>query len=113
MKKLTKRQREIFDFLKAFIETRGYPPTLREIGDHFSMSAFGARCHLESIKEKGFIDIQKGMPRSIRVNEVITVKSPLEIYQVTIGDAADGQIKDGDYDYLRGRRLTGITREVS
>ena len=63
------------------------------------------------IEKKGFIDQQAGKPRSIRVNEKITVKSPLAIYQA-IGDSADGQIKDGDYVYLRGGRLTGITREI-
>ena len=111
MKELTKRQREIFDFLKAFIETRGYPPTQKEIGDHFSMSAVSAKSHVMLIEKKGFIDQQAGKPRSIRVNEIIKVKSPLGIYQA-IGGSADGKIKDGDYVYLRGGQLTGITREI-
>ena len=111
MERLTKRQQEIFDFLKAFIETRGYPPTYKEIGDHFSMSAIAAKYHIVLIEKKGFIHRQQGKPRSIRVNEKIQVKSPLAIYQA-IGDTADGQIKDGDYVYLRGGRLTGITREL-
>lgn len=111
MKQLTKRQREVLDFIKDFIETRGYPPTLREIGDHFSMSAVAAKSHIVSIEKKGFIDIQQGKPRAIRVNEKLTVKSPLGIYQA-IGGSADGKIKDGDYVYLRGGQLTGITREI-
>ena len=111
MKKLTKRQQEVFDFLKAFIETRGYPPTYKEIGDHFNISAMTAKRHLHGIEKKGFIDMPVGKRRSIRVNENIKVKAPLEIYQA-IGASADGQIEDGDYVYLRGGRLTGITREI-
>ena len=113
MKKLTKRQQEVFDFLKAFIETRGYPPTYKEIGDHFNISAMAAKHHLQGIERKGFINMPMGKPRSIRVNENINikVKAPLEIYQA-IGASADGQIEDGDYVYLRGGRLTGITREI-
>ena len=87
------------------------------------MSAIAAKYHIVLIEKKGFIDQQAGKPRSIRVNEIIKVKSPLEIYQVTIrlpsgyhqvtiGDSADEQIKDGDSVYLRGGRLTGITREL-
>ena len=111
MKKLTKRQQEIFDFLKAFIETRGYPPTYKEIGDYFNISAVAAKHHLYGIERKGFIDLPVGKIRSIRVNENIKVKAPLEIYQA-IGASDDGQIEDSDYVYLRGGRLTGITREI-
>ena len=103
MKQLTKRQRKVLDFIKAFIETRGYPPTYKEIGKHFSMSAFRARYHLERIEKKGFINLQAGKPRTIQLK--------VTLHQA-IGGSADGKIKDGDYVYLRGGRLTGITREM-
>ena len=111
MKQLTKRQREVLDFIKDFIETRGYPPTLREIGKHFSIAAISVKSHIVLIEKKGFINLQEGKPRAIRVNEKLKVKSPLGIYQA-IGSSDDGQIKDGDYVYLRGGQLTGITREL-
>ena len=34
---LTERQREILDFITSSIAERGYPPTLREIGEHFGL----------------------------------------------------------------------------
>ena len=75
------------------------------------MSAMAAKHHLQGIERKGFIKMPVGKPRSIRVNGIIKVKAPLEIYQA-IEASADGQIEDGDYVYLRGGRLTGITREI-
>ena len=103
MKQITKRQQEILNFIKDFIETRGYPPTYQEIGDHFSMSAMSAKSHIVLIEKKGFIDMQQGKPRSIQLK--VTLHEAL-------GDSTDGKIRKGDYVYMRGKTVTGITREV-
>src|SRR4051812_19853679 len=47
---LTPRQREIYDFIKDKIESRGYGPTVREIGDGFGIeSPNGVMCHLKAL----------------------------------------------------------------
>ena len=38
MKTLTERQREVHDFIAQFTDDNVYPPTVREIGDHFGIS---------------------------------------------------------------------------
>ena len=53
---LTERQREIYDFIREKIESRGYGPTVREIGNGFSIkSPNGVMCHLKALEKKGLI----------------------------------------------------------
>ncbi|ACY14982.1 transcriptional repressor LexA [Haliangium ochraceum] len=53
---LTSRQREILDFITDFIQERGYPPTLREIGEHFGIrSTNGVNDHLKALEKKGYL----------------------------------------------------------
>ena len=53
---LTKRQREILDYLSEFIQQHGYAPSLEEIGRRFSLSSLATvHKHLTNLQEKGFI----------------------------------------------------------
>jgi len=53
---LTDRQREIYEFIREKIESRGYGPTVREIGDGFKIkSPNGVMCHLNALVKKGLI----------------------------------------------------------
>lgn len=67
---LTKRQREIFDFLREKIIHRGYGPTVREIGTHFEIrSPNGVMCHLKALEKKGLIIRESNMSRAIQLVE--------------------------------------------
>ncbi|MDR2069578.1 MAG: transcriptional repressor LexA [Spirochaetaceae bacterium] len=55
MKELTQRQREVLGFITGYIKGHGYPPTIREIGDHFSISAKAAHDHVSAMKKKGYL----------------------------------------------------------
>jgi repressor LexA len=52
MKELTKRQKEVLSFIAAYIKSHSYPPTIREIGDHFAISVKGAYDHIAALKRK-------------------------------------------------------------
>ncbi len=66
---LTRRQREIFDFINRKIETRGFPPTIRDIGTAFEIkSPNGVMCHLKALEKKGFITRQGKSARAIQMN---------------------------------------------
>ena len=53
---LTERQAEVFEFIRKCINTRGYGPTVREIGEHFSISSpNGVMCHLRALEKKGLL----------------------------------------------------------
>jgi repressor LexA len=65
---LTSRQREIYDFIKEKIESRGYGPTVREIGNAFEIkSPNGVMCHLKALEKKGIINRQGFSARAIQI----------------------------------------------
>ncbi len=64
---LTARQREIFSFIQAFIKERGYPPSIREIGEHFHIYPRAAFDHLKALERKGYLKRQGSMSRGIEL----------------------------------------------
>ncbi len=67
---LTKRQREIYEFLRDKIINRGYGPTVREIGLQFSIrSPNGVMCHLKALERKGLISREQNMSRAIQLSD--------------------------------------------
>ncbi len=67
-KKLTVRQREILSFLIQFTSERGYPPTVREIAQHFGLKGpRSPKKRLDALEEKGYIRRGPGKSRAIEV----------------------------------------------
>jgi repressor LexA len=64
---LTSRQREIFDFVRAFIKERGFPPSVREIGEHFHIYPRAVFDHLKALEKKGYLRRQGSMSRGLEV----------------------------------------------
>ncbi len=63
---LTKRQREVYEFIREKIRHRGYGPTVREIGGRFKISSpNGVMCHLKALEKKGLIHREPNMSRAI------------------------------------------------
>jgi repressor LexA len=53
---LTKRQKQFFDYIQAYLTRHGYAPTLEEIGAHFKLSSLATvHKHLSNLEEKGLI----------------------------------------------------------
>jgi len=68
LSQLTERQREIYNFIKNKIETRGYGPTVREIGAGFEIrSPNGVMCHLKALEKKGLIKREGFSARAIQL----------------------------------------------
>jgi repressor LexA len=65
---LTKRQREILDYLNEFIQNHGYAPSLEEIGRRFNLSSLATvHKHLSNLQEKGFIRRAWNRSRSVEL----------------------------------------------
>ncbi len=64
---LTDRQKEIFSFVRTFIKTRGYPPSVREIGEHFQIYPRAVFDHLKALEKKGYLKRKRSMSRGIEV----------------------------------------------
>jgi repressor LexA len=67
MKDLTRRQRKVLEFLTSYTKKYGYPPTIREIGEHFGFFWTAARGFLQSLEKKGFIKINPAKSRGIEI----------------------------------------------
>src|SRR3982750_1353515 len=65
---LTKRQREILDYLNEFIQQHGYAPSLEEIGHKFGLSSPApVHKHLTNLQDKGFIKRAWNRSRSVEM----------------------------------------------
>jgi len=63
---VTRRQREILDFIAGFIGERGYSPSLEEIGSHFRLSSVATvHKHVERLVEKGLLRKSSHRSRSV------------------------------------------------
>lgn len=68
MQPLTKRQREILDYLNEFIEHHGYAPSLEEIGRRFALSSLATvHKHLKNLEDKGCIKRVWNKSRSVEL----------------------------------------------
>ncbi|MDO8593090.1 MAG: transcriptional repressor LexA [bacterium] len=67
-KNLTKRQRQILDFIIGFTGDNGYAPSLREIGGHFHLSSPATiHAHVQALKQKGLLKTSFNEARSIEI----------------------------------------------
>ena len=66
MEELTDRQREILDFIVKETEMRGFPPTIREIGEEMDIrSTNGVNDHLKALERKGYLNRGEQQSRSL------------------------------------------------
>jgi len=65
---LTKRQKEMLDFLEGFLADNGYPPSFEEIAGHFGYTSLATvHEHLENLRRKGYIRKSYNASRSIQL----------------------------------------------
>ena len=68
MVELTTRQNEILNYIKKYIATHGYPPTIREIGAAVDVSSPATiHAHLANLEKKGFIRKQETKNRALEL----------------------------------------------
>jgi len=68
MQGLTKRQLQTLDFIRHSINERGYPPTLREIGEHMGIrSTNGVNDHLRALERKGYLRREDMKSRALKL----------------------------------------------
>ncbi len=78
---LTRRQREIYDFIRSFVSEKGYSPSLEEIGAEFGLSSVATvHKHVHHLVEKGFLRKSWNRSRSVEpVEESGTVSVALPL----------------------------------
>src|SRR5262252_3106106 len=68
MATLTKRQKQMVDYLEDYIEEHGYAPTLAEVGEYFGLSSLATvHKHLRNLENKGFIRRMHNHSRALEI----------------------------------------------
>lgn len=68
MRRISERQRQILDFIKSEVESKGYPPSVREIGDAVGLqSSSTVHGHLRKLEELEYIRRDPSKPRAIEL----------------------------------------------
>ncbi|WP_042356178.1 transcriptional repressor LexA [Bacillus rubiinfantis] len=71
MVKISKRQQDILDFIKNEVKSKGYPPSVREIGEAVGLaSSSTVHGHLARLESKGLIRRDPTKPRAIEILEI-------------------------------------------
>lgn len=77
MKELTKKQKNMLEYIEKYVLSQGYPPTIRDMGEHFSITPKGAYDHLKAIEKKGYINCVKNRRRAIELLKPSSNHPPL------------------------------------
>lgn len=94
MTELTKRQKDILIFIKKYLASKGYPPTVREIGKSLDLSSPATiHVHLHNLENKGYIKMEKSKNRAI---ELLVENEFLDISDKTIEVPLLGKITAGN-----------------
>jgi repressor LexA len=80
MNPLTKKQKKIYDYVRSFLDEHGYAPSYREIGEYFSLSSVATIAeHINTLKTKGYLDLDPGHARSLQLNAASIADTILSI----------------------------------
>ncbi|MCK5155010.1 MAG: transcriptional repressor LexA [Spirochaetales bacterium] len=67
MKGLTRRQKEVVEFIRDYIQEHSYPPTIRDIASNFSISVKAAFDHVKALEKKQIIKSDLNRSRSLEI----------------------------------------------
>jgi repressor LexA len=115
---LTDRQKLVLDFITRQIERRGYPPTLREIGEHMGIrSTNGVNDHLKALEKKGYLEREDLKSRALRPISLEGAGPTGNLIDVPIlGRVAAGEpilaVEDAQDTVKVDRFFIGASREV-
>ena len=119
MKELTKRQRQILDYISDYICDQGYPPTIREIGQEMGIkSTNGVSEHLETLYRKGYLvrdESRSNLARAMRPKHLPTTAKGSHLVPV-LGSVTAGAprlaFEDVEDQLCIDRDLIGKYRDV-
>lgn len=93
---LTKRQAQTLDFIRLSIEERGYPPTLREIGESMGIrSTNGVNDHLRALERKGYLRREDMKSRALRLVSQEPEPAPAGVDEASIDVQVLGRVAAG------------------
>ncbi len=80
---LTKRQREVLEFVRSEVHRRGFPPSVREIGQAVGLSSSSTvHSHLAALEDKGFVRRDPSKPRALEVLDYRDTERGVDVDEV-------------------------------
>jgi repressor LexA len=111
VKDLTKRQKEIFDFIGTYLSKHGYPPTVREIGKAVGLhSSSTVHAHLSKLESLGVLKRDPSKPRALEVMVQRAKKAVRPTGLPLVGQVAAGSpilAEENIEDYLEVPEVVG------
>ncbi|WP_380167971.1 transcriptional repressor LexA [Jannaschia sp. R86511] len=104
---LTPRQRHVLDTIRDAVETRGYPPSMREIGEAVGLTSPSSVAHqLATLEKKGYLRRDPNRPRAIEVvhpDDGRRARTPSRVVDADAGTAAAAatgtlRFRSGEHD---------------
>jgi repressor LexA len=92
MKKvLTSRQMEILEFIKTFLHTHKFPPTVREVAANFRISVKGSYDHIKALEKKGWLNSTLSKFRTLELVDEAAATQEASVQRIRIlGNVAAG-----------------------
>ncbi|QIS07647.1 transcriptional repressor LexA [Nocardia brasiliensis] len=92
---LTVRQRKVLEVIRSSVSERGYPPSIREIGDAVGLTSTSSVAHqLRALERKGFLRRDPNRPRAVDVRGLDEVGRAVTSLHVAPVDDTDGATAD-------------------
>src|SRR3954447_25414433 len=90
---LTPRQRRVLDVIRDSVDSRGYPPSMREIGEKVGLTSSSSVSHqLKVLEQKGLLRRDPNRPRAIEV------RYPGEVADAAARRGSVGSVRQTSYD---------------
>jgi repressor LexA len=102
---LTERQRTILEVIRSSVTTRGYPPSIREIGDAVGLTSTSSVAHqLRTLERKGFLRRDPNRPRAV---DVRSAEDVAHAHAVMTDVAGSDALPEPTYVPVLGRIAAG------
>jgi len=110
---LTPRQRKVLDFIRISVDSRGYPPSLREIGEAVGLTSPSSVAHqLSALERKGYLRKDPNRPRALEIVAPPPGADAAAIAQAIVSGQDEGAERDAHpepaYVPMLGRIAAGV-----
>ena len=90
MKELTQRQQQVLGFLRSYLGQYKFPPSVREVAEHFGITVKGGHDHLKALERKGAIRSLQNRSRAIEIVAPDADAQPAAVEIPILGSVAAG-----------------------
>ena len=93
MKEITERQKEVLSYISNYTDENSFPPTVREISDHFGITIRAIQDHIIALQKKGYLSPSQKRARCLKViSDLKEKEDSLYVGQVPLlGSVAAGK----------------------